>query len=200
MDDHLTEEAPDIGGSGYTLEDLSEYLDRGRTPAIAAIDDNAECQSVLASLERVGALSRDLIAHDAVLNPEIDESWLAGLFSSITREAKAGRDIPLSSPDPRTRLSITEGAVRELVRAAGDSIDGVLVGRCDIEGDPTDAGSGIRVAISISVVLGLAVHDVAETVRQRVYSELLAHTELTIEAVDVTVTDVHVIANGSGNA
>jgi len=197
MDDHLTEETPDIGGSGYTLEDLSEYLDRGRTPAIAAIDDNAECQSVLASLERVGTLSRDLVAQDAALNPAIDESWLASVFSSITREAKAGRDIPLSSPDPRTRLSITEGAVRELVRAAGDAIDGVFVGRCDLEGDPTETGSGIRVGISISVVLGSAVHDVAETVRQRVYSELLTHTELTIEAVDVTVTDVHVIANGS---
>ena len=192
-------EPSDIGGSGYTLDDLSAYLDRGRVPAIPAIDDNAECQSVLASLERVGALSRELVAHDAELNPGIDESWLTTLFSSITREAKAGRDIPLSSPDPRTRLSITEGAVRELVRTAGDSIEGVLVGRCSLDGDPTDAGNGIRVSISISVVLGSAVLDVAETVRQRIYSELLAHTELTIDAVDVTVSDVHVIANGSAH-
>ena len=27
-----------VGGSGYTIDDLSDYLDRGRSPAIAAID------------------------------------------------------------------------------------------------------------------------------------------------------------------
>jgi uncharacterized alkaline shock family protein YloU len=31
----------------------------------------------------------------------------------------------------------------------------------------------------------------AEAVRQRVYSELLRHTQLAIGAVDVTVIDVH---------
>ena len=185
-----------IGGSGYSLDELSDYLDRGRLPAIAAIDDNAECQSVLSSLERVSALSRDLIAQDAEDNPTVDESWLGALFASISQEAKAGRDIPLASPDPRTRLSITEGAVRELVRAAGDSVDGVLVGRCQLDGDVDSIGDSIRVSISISVLLGTPVHEAAEAVRQRVYSELLTHTELTVEAVDVTVADVHVMLPG----
>ena len=185
-----------IGGSGYSLDDLSDYLDRGRQPAIPAIDDNAECRSVLSSLERVGALSRDLVAKDAEANPGLDESWLGTLFASISQEAKAGRDIPLGSPDPRTSLSITEGAVRELVRAAGDSIPGAIVGRCRLDGDVDKPGSAIRVEISISVLLGAPVPEVAESVRQRVYSELLAHTELSVEAVDVTVADVHVILNG----
>ena len=185
-----------IGGSGYTLEDLSDYLDRGRLPAIPAIDDNAECSSVLSSLQRVGALSRDLVAKEGELQPPVDETWLSALFTSISQEAKAGRDIPLTSPDPRTRLSITEGAVRELVRAAGDSVDGVLVGRCQLDGDLATVGDSIRVTVSISVLLGSPVHEAAETVRQRVYSELLTHTELTIEAVDVTVADVHVTLPG----
>jgi len=187
-----------IGDSGYTLEDLSDYSDRGREPAIPAIDDNAECQSVLASIERVGALSRDLVAKEATDHPALDESWFGSLFAAISSEAKAGRDIPLSSPDPRTRLSITEGAVRELVRAAGDGVDGALVGRCQLHGDLDGAGSGIRVELSISVLLGAPVHEVAALVRQRVYSELLAHTELAVEAVDVTVADVHVIPNPQG--
>jgi len=185
-----------IGGTGYTLEDLSDYLDRGRLPSIPAIDDNAECSSVLSSLQRVGALSRDLVAKEAELQPPVDETWLSALFTSISQEAKAGRDIPLTSPDPRTRLSITEGAVRELVRAAGDSVDGVLVGRCQLDGDLATVGDSIRVTVSISVLLGSPVHEAAETVRQRVYSELLTHTELTIEAVDVTVADVHVTLPG----
>lgn len=181
-----------VGGSGYTLDDLSAYLDRGRTPAIAAIDDNPECQAMLASMERVGDYARDLLALDVTEHPALEEGWLGGLLSSISREVRAGRDIPLATPDPNTTLSVTEGAVRELVRAAGDSVEGVLVGSCALEGDVTTQGGVIRVFLTISVVLTGPVRELAEAVRQRVYTELLAHTELTIESIDVTVSDVHV--------
>jgi uncharacterized alkaline shock family protein YloU len=181
----------DVGGSGYSLDDLSDYLDRGRQPAILAIDGNAECQAMLATLERVGALSRDIVVQDARDNPEIEESWLQGLLTSISREVRAGRDIPLSSSEPNTRLTITEGAVHELVRAAGDSVEGVLVGRCTLDGDLSDPTAAVRVSLTISVVLSAPIVGLAAAVRERVYSELLKHTELTIESVDVTVTDAH---------
>lgn len=184
-------ESAGIGTSGYTLDDLSAYLDRGRTPAIAAIDDSPECQAMLASMERVGSLARDLLAQDVREHPTVEEGWLGGLLTSISREVRAGRDIPLASPDPRTTLSITEGAVRELVRAAGDSVDGVLVGSCSVEGEVTTPEAGVRVVLTISVVLHSPVREVAESVRQRVYSELLSHTELAVESIDVTVADVH---------
>ena len=176
-----------IGNSGYTLDDLSDYLDRGRQPAVPEIDQDAECQAVLASLERVGSLSRDLVARDATA---LDENWISSLFTSITREVRAGRDIPLTTSDPLATLVITEGAIRELVRAAGDSVPGVLVGRCSLE-----LGDVVTVDIAISVLLGAPVREAAEAVRQRVYSDLLRHTELAIGSVDVTVTDVHVVAS-----
>lgn len=191
----MDDESAGIGTSGYTLDDLSAYLDRGRTPAIAAIDDSPECQAMLASMERAGSLARDLLAQDVREHPTLEEGWLGGLLTSISREIKAGRDIPLTSPDPHVTLTVTEGAVRELVRAAGDSVDGVFVGSCSLEGDVTAPGSGIRVALTISVILNSPVQELAESVRQRVYSELLTHTELTIESIDVTVTDVHVQTN-----
>lgn len=175
-----------IGGTTYTLEDLGDYLDSGRHPVNPIIEEDAECQAVLASLERVGSLSRELVARDAGENPVLDENWFGSLFAAITLEAKAGKDIPLSSSDPHTHLSITEGAVRELVRAAGDSIDGVLVGKVGLSDGAVD--------ISISVLLGTPVTGAAEAVRQAVYSDLLKHTELVIDAVNVTVEDVHVIA------
>lgn len=180
-----------IGGTGYTLDDLSAYLDRGRTPSIAAIDGNPECQAMLASMERVGSYARELLEQDVREHPLVEENWLSGLLTSISREVRAGRDIPLTAPDPRTSLSVTEGAVRELVRAAGDSVDGVLVGSCSLDGDVTEPGSGIRLFLTISVVLTGPVHELAEAVRQRVFTELLSHTELSIESIDVTVTDVH---------
>ena len=181
-----------IGGTGYTLDDLSAYLDSGRSPAIAAIDSNSECQAMLASMERVGSMARALLEQDAREQPQIEENWLGGLLSSISREVRAGRDIPLTAADPRTSLSVTEGAVRELVRAAGDSVDGVFVGSCSLDGDVTVPGAAVRVYLTISVVFSGPVHELAETVRQRVFSELLAHTELTIESIDLTVSDVHI--------
>ncbi|MDH6180122.1 hypothetical protein M2152_000304 [Microbacteriaceae bacterium SG_E_30_P1] len=189
----MTDERADlgVGDTGYTIEDLSAYLDRGRTPAIAAIDNSPECQAMLDSMERVGGFARDLVEQDVREHPALDEGWLGGLLASISREVRAGRDIPLASPNPDTTLTVTEGAVRELVRAAGDSVEGVVVGSCSLDGDVTVPGEGIRVHVTISVVLNSPVPDVAEAVRQRVYSQLLAHTELTIDSIDVTVTDVH---------
>lgn len=189
-----------IGGSGFTLDELSDYLDRGRQPAIPEIDENAECQAMLASLDRVQELSRDLVAQDAAALPPVDESWLGALLSTIGREVRAGRDIPFATSDPTTSLVITEGAVRGLIRAAGDSVDGVLVGTCSIDGDidgDIDGGGGdvpgshVTVDLTISVILGVPVRELAQAVRERVRSELLAHTELAVDEVNVTVTDVH---------
>ncbi|WP_371357815.1 hypothetical protein, partial [Salmonella sp. M127] len=55
------DQTDDVGGSGYSLEDLSAYLDRGRTPRIPAIERNAECQALMASMERMGRLSREIV-------------------------------------------------------------------------------------------------------------------------------------------
>jgi hypothetical protein len=180
----------DIGGSGYSLDDLAGYLERGRTPAIAAIDDNPACQAMLASLERMTALSRELVETDASTGPPLDEAWLGSLLSTIGRELHAGRDLPFSSADPDTRLSITEGAVRELVRAAGDSVTGVLVGSVSIDGAIEGA---VSVSLTVSVVLRAPIVALAQAVRERVHSELLKHTELAVESIDVTVVDVHLL-------
>jgi hypothetical protein len=181
----------DIGGSGYTLDDLSDYLDAGRSPANPQIDNNAECQAVLASLDRLTSLSHELVTRDAAAAPSLDEGWIGSLMATIGREVRAGRDIPIGSSDPSTTLSVTEGALRELVRAAGDSVDGVLVGSSELTGDLSQPGAPITVAVSVSVVLNAPVVDLAQAVRERVHSELLKHTELAIEAIDVTVSDVH---------
>ncbi len=183
----------DIGGSGYSVDDLGDYLDRGREPAIPAIDDNPECQAMLASLERLSTLSRELVDRDAADGPPVDESWLGTLLSTIGREVRAGRDIPFSSSDRNSRLSITEGAVRELVRRAGDSVDGVLVGSCAIEGDVDDPEAVVTISLTISVVLSAPVTRLAQSVRERVHSELLKHTELRVGSIDVTVVDVHLL-------
>lgn len=181
-----------IGGTGYSLDDLAEYLDSGRQPANPVIDANAECQAALASLERVAALSRDLIDRDATDAPDVDEAWFGSILATISREVRAGRDVPLRSPDPATTLAITEGAIRELVRSAGDAVPGVLVGRCRI-----DLDAPVTVDVSISVLTGMALPTAADRVRENVRALLATHTELAVARIDVTVTDVHLEGDAS---
>lgn len=180
-----------VGGSGYTLEDLSAYLDRGRSPAIAAIDTNAECQSVLSSMERMAALSRDLVATES--RRPLDESWYDGLMREIMREFRAGSDIPLFPADPDAGLFVTEGALYELVRAAGDEVPGILVGRTKLRRD--DETGAFDITITVSVRFGERVEDVAEAARAAVAAAVQSQGELRVRSVDVTVGDVHLDAD-----
>ncbi len=194
------DDEPTIGGTRYTLEDLGDYLDRGREPRIDEIETDAECRAVLDNLERLGALSRELVDADAASAPALDEAWLGRLLGTIGRELKAGRDIPLASPQPGVDLAITEGAVRELIRAAGDAVDGVIVGSSSLVGDLATPEAPVRVRLAVSVRPSRPIRERTDAVREAVAAALAAHTELTIEAVDVTVTDLHGIGEGEVRA
>ena len=175
-----------IGGSGYSLDDLSEYLDRGRTPPIAAIDTNPECQALLASLERFSALSRQLVEEEA--QEELPEGWLDRILHEVTREVRAGRDLPIEGGDDHTTLFVTEGALREVARDAGDAVPGVLVGKVRLEGV---AGGPVTVRVWMSVRFGVPVRAAVDDVRVTVAAAVENLTTLPVSGVDVTVVDVH---------
>lgn len=175
-----------------TIDDLSDYLDRGRLPYDPAIEESPEHRRTLQALERVRALSGALIDDDAERLPAPEESWFGSILTQVRREARAGRDIPLASPEPDVELTITEGAVRGLVREAGDSVPGVLVGRCRLVGDVGDPEAEIAVEVTISVFWGVPIADAAQQVRERIHSRLLTQTELSISTIDVRVEDVYI--------
>jgi hypothetical protein len=177
----------DIGGSGYSLEQLSTYLDRGRTPRVAAIESNAEAQAILASMQRMRNLSRELVEKDA--RAPISESWYDGIMREVAREIRAGRDIPLRRPVDGTELSVTEGALYELIRAVGDEVPGVLVGRVRLA--QPEAYGPLQVRMSISVQYGRRIAEVVEAAREAVASAVQRHGELRVGDVDVTVEEVH---------
>ena len=177
-----------IGDSGYTLEDLSAYLDRGRTPRIADIETDAEARAVLSSLERFGALSRELVERET---EPVTPGWFDAVMRDVTRELRAGRDIPLAAPDERVEVVITEGAIRELIREAGDAVPGVLVGRTTIDGVTDELGAEVSVHVTISVVFGRPLADAARAVREAVTHALNVHTALRVGAVDVVVDNIH---------
>ncbi|OUE26789.1 hypothetical protein BFL36_03205 [Clavibacter michiganensis] len=182
--------ALDADGDPVDMAALADYLDRGRTPRIAAYEDDPDTRNALRALEHMRDLGRELVEVEAEEADAPGDDFFRGVLAHISHESRAGRDIPLSHPDPGVRLALTEGAVRTLVRQAGDEVPGVLIGRCTLDGDVTLTGAPVRVALTMSVVWGDPLPALAQRVRERVHAALLRHTELRVEGIDVTVVDV----------
>ena len=178
------------GSAGY--ERLSDYLDAGRTPYDPLLEEHPGNRAQLAALERLRAVTGDVLAAEAAAEPAPEPSWIAGIMDRVRLESRSGREIPLASPDPRSELRITEGAVRALVREAGDGVPGAIVLSCTLDGDVTLPGAPVTVEVAVSVRYGAAADAVADGVRAAVHAALVAQTELVVTALDVLVRDVHV--------
>lgn len=176
---------------GHTIDELSAYLDAGRRPVDPSIEASPACQLALQSMERLRALSGPLLAADAAGEAAADDPWLQRVLAGIALDARAGRRIPLRHPAPGADLAITEGAVRGVVRSAEDDVDGVVVGRCRIDGDLTVPEATIDLTVEISVRAGLNIPGTAELLRVAIAARLRASTDLTVRAVDITVHDLH---------
>ena len=186
--------AEEAAGEADILDVLGGYLDRGEEPPAELVGSSPENHLALAALLRVRDAAQSLVDVDEEgdgLGPGPREGWVESILANVQREVRAGRRIPLTHPSPRAQLTLTEGAVRGLIRAAGDGVDGALIGRCILEGDVTVPGTPITVRVEASVFWGESIPVVAEQLRQAVAGALLQHTELRIEAIDVTITDVH---------
>ena len=191
-------EGSEPDGGSVSTERLADYLDSGREPYDPLIEDDPECLAQLVALERLRALSSELVESDVETAPAPDPSWIANVMDRVRLESRTGRDIPLASPDPRSTVHITEGAVRSLVREAGDSVPGAVVVSCGLAGDVGIADAPIRVDVAISVVYGADLRSVADLVREAVARALTRQTEIVVEALDVTVRDVHLGAREAG--
>ncbi|MFE7504140.1 hypothetical protein [Promicromonospora sp. NPDC057488] len=181
---------PDDDLDGHTIEELSDYLEAGRTPPDPSIEGSAACRLALDALTRLRDLTPDLIAADTAAEPEADDGWVRRILDGIASEARSGRRIPLSAPTPDADLVITEGAVRGLVRAAEGAVPGVLVGRCRFDGDLTTYGSPVRVLVDVSLLYGQPLPAATARLRAEIADRLAAHTALDVTGIDITVSDV----------
>lgn len=176
---------------GTTIDQLSDYLDRDRTPRDPHIETCPDCLNALEALERVGRLSRDLIDADAAELPAPPESWFERIFTSIQEELRAGRSLPISHPDPRVQITVTEGAVRALLRDSGDAIDGVFISRTEIVGDAETLGAPVEINLTASVRFGTSIQHLTDELREVAYAALATHTDLNVAAVNISVEDIH---------
>lgn len=176
---------------GYTIEELSDYLDSGRFPRDPGIENSAGARIALDALARLRRESWAMLEVEALADPERDRVWIKNVLANISRESKAGRDIPISHPDPATTLKITEGSVRGVIRAAGDGTGGAIIGKVALDGDVTVHGEPITVDVTASVVFGRNLAKLAQTIREKIVADLQTHTELNVVAVNVSIQDVH---------
>lgn len=176
---------------GHTIEELSAYLDAGRHPLDPSIEASPSCQLALEAMERLRAVSGGLLAAEAAGEPTADASWVQRVLTGIALDARAGRRIPLRHPSPTADLAITEGAVRGVIRSAEADVDGVVVGRCRIDGDLATPDATVDLAVDVSVRVGLAIPRAAARLRAAIASRVRANTDLTIRTIDITVHDVH---------
>lgn len=175
---------------GHTIEELSAYLDAERTPTNFSIESSPGCQIALTALGRLRELTERDLETQAAAEPAPPDSWVQSIMDRIALEARAGRDIPISHPSKSAHLTLSEGAVRGLIRAAGDSIPEVIVGRCVLDGDVTVPGQPVTIMVDISVAWGENLPQAADHARSAIHRALLKHTELTISAIHITVQDV----------
>ncbi len=175
---------------GHTIEELSAYLHDRRTPANFSIDSSPGCQIALTALDRIRELTERALETQAAAEPAPPDGWVQSIMNRIASEARAGRDIPISHPSTSAHLTLSEGAVRGLIRATGDSLGEVIVGRCVLDGDVTIPGQPVTIMVDISVAWGENLPQAADRARNAIHRVLLKHTELTISAIHITVQDV----------
>lgn len=161
---------------GRHIEDLSDYLDTGASPDAEHIDHCPQCQARLAGLRSLNAAAMELLDDDVAVAAAEDSGWLDDL-----RE--------------------TEGSVIAMVRAVGDSLGGVLIGRCRLEGDVSVPGAPVEVNINVSARYGYPLPSLAQELRDAVWAQLLLETELNVSAVNVAFTDMRPpLADGASGA
>lgn len=175
---------------GHSIDELADYLDAGMQPADPTIDDSPACQNALAALVRLRQTSLGSLEAAAAEEAPADESWVSGVLANISLEARAGRDVPLRPAAPTERPVMTEGAIRSLVRSAGDGVRDALIARCTLEGDVTELGAPVRVVVEIAVRSGATIRTVAAEVRETVARVLADQTDLVVDSVDVVVRDL----------
>ena len=172
---------------GHTIEQLSDYLDRGRLPRDASIETSPGAQHALAALSRLRTIAPKILEAEAAAKPPANDGWIKRILDQIGIQANAGRDIPIESDAPTATLSISEGAVRALVREVGDELSGMFVERARLEGDVETPGAPVAVTVEISVFHGTNPNEVIEQLRVGVTDALATHTELNVSGVTVNV-------------
>lgn len=187
--DALSDDPADL--DGHTIGELADYLDRGRTPPDPSIEGSPACLTAMAALARLRAVSASfLTAPGNRGDGEPDDTWVQQVMGEIAADARAGADFVLARTESGDEIVMTEGALRSVVRAAGDEEPGFLVGRVRFEGDLSSPPGPLTVVIDVVVAYGVVIPAAVQRLRTAVLERLELHTRFRGARIDVTVRDL----------
>jgi hypothetical protein len=169
---------------GHDIDHLWEHLVQD------APDEHARsCEYCQAALTEIRPLRTaiSVLAAEPVRPP-------ADLHAKVMAAVRARMAIAprITLPGPAgNRLVISEHAAAIILRAAGDTVDGVRARSCRLPPDAPETGTVTDLKLSISLRFGMPVLAAARAVRVAVRTAARAQLGLTLGRIDIDVVDVH---------
>jgi hypothetical protein len=169
---------------GHDIDQLWDQLAKG-TPNEHARSCEY-CQAALNEIRPLRMATSELAAEP--VRPPAD---LSGKVMAAVR-ARIATAPRIALPGPAgNRLFISERAAAFILRAAGDTVDGVRARSCRITPDAHDMSTPTDLRLSISLRFGMPALAAARAVRMAVRTAARAQLGLTLGRIDIDVVDVH---------
>lgn len=107
--------------------------------------------------------------------------------------ARMGVASRIALPGPAgSQLAISEHAAAVILRAAGDTVDGVHARSCRLPAGPHGGSTASDLTLTISLRFDMPALAAARAVRAAVRRAARAQLGLTLDRIDIDVVDVHV--------
>ena len=170
---------------GRDIDQLWDQLAKGATGEHARSCEY--CQAALSEIRPLRTATSELAAEQVRLPADLSGKVMAAVRA---RTAAAPR---IALPGPAgNRLFISERAAAFILRAAGDTVDGVRARSCRLTPDAHDMSTSTDLKLSISLRFDMPALAAATAVRMAVRAAARAQLGLTLGRIDIDVVDVHV--------
>jgi hypothetical protein len=169
---------------GHDIDQLWDHLARNAPDAHTRSCEH--CQAALAEIRPLRAAVSALAAEP--VRPPADLH--ARVMTAVRARRRAAPGLALPGP-AGNRLVISEHAAAAILRAAGDTVDGVRARSCRLPPDTPDIGRATDLELSISLRFDMPAFAAARAVRAAVRTAARAQLGLTLGRIDIDVVDVH---------
>lgn len=144
------------------------------------------CQAALAEIRPL-CMATSALAAEPVRPPA---DLQARVMAVVRARMAAAPRIALPGP-AGSRLVISARAAAIILRAAGDTVDGVRARSCRLPPDVRDVSAATDLKLSISLRFDMPALAAARAVRAAVRTAARAQLGLTLGRIDIDVVDVH---------
>jgi len=169
---------------GHHVDQLWNHLAHG-TP-----DPHARaCEHCQAALTEIGPLLT--ATSELAAEPAWPPDDLTGRVMAVIR-ARIPPAPRIALPSPAgIRLHISEHAAAIILRAAGDTVEGVRARSCQLTPAGHDNSTPADLKLTISLRYNMSALTAATTVRAAVRAAARAQLGLTLDRIDIEVADIH---------